>query len=82
MKVFAYTGVSGWSWGGCLGRVALPVEVHSEQADRENEEDLRRTMMTVMMVTETMRRTRRMAVKVRALFSSRKKSSVATRISI
>ena len=38
--------------------------------------------MTVMMVTEKMWRTRRMAVKVRALFSSRKKSSVATRISI
>ena len=32
--------------------------------------------------TEKMRRTRRMKVKVRALFSSRKKSSVATRMRI
>ena len=32
--------------------------------------------------TEKMRRTKRMKVKVRALFSSRKKSSVATRMSI
>ena len=31
---------------------------------------------------EKMRRTKRMKVKVRALFSSRKKSSVATRMSI